>query len=141
MDHKALARIALAEIGKDGVGERLRSQLSHWMLSTPGTMVGPNLSDEERRLNCVSCHRVNDVHTGNFGDNCATCHATRSWFIAKYVHPSPNTVECAQCHSATPCHYMAGCFQMMGRFAGVEVPDVEPCYACHKTPSWYDFKR
>jgi Cytochrome c7 and related cytochrome c len=28
---------------------------------------------------CIDCHRHNDVHNGNFGENCARCHVTSSF--------------------------------------------------------------
>ncbi len=141
MDHAALARIGLAELGKSGTAQRqLKSRLMEWMRSPPTSAASPRLSGEERVLNCVARHRVNDVHSGNFGDDCSRCHGTKNWFIAAYVHPSPSTRECAQCHRASPCHFMPGCLRMMGHMAGGEGARLEQCYRCHKTTSWYDFK-
>jgi len=137
MDHQALARIAIATLGKGGLDAHLRAQFSDWMRSTPGDRSGPKLSPEERQLNCVTCHRVNDAHSGNFGESCGDCHATKTWFIQAYVHPSANSTECAQCHSATPCHYMGRCFAMMSGMEGLGAP-VEQCYRCHKTTNWQD---
>lgn len=110
MDHAALARIGLAELGNgDETEKRNRARLLNWVRS--GSVIASNhaLSSQEQLLNCVSCHQVQDVHKGNFGENCASCHATKSWFMADYVHPSPSTRQCAQCHTASPCHFMEGC--------------------------------
>jgi len=142
MDHAALARIGLAELGKGGPDAReLGTGLAAWMRSASASDTRGSLSVEERLLDCGSCHRINDVHSGNFGRNCALCHGTKSWFIEAYVHPSPSTRQCAQCHRPSPCHFMEGCLVMMGHIAGGEGAQLEQCYRCHKTTSWYDFRR
>ncbi len=142
MDHAALARIGLAELDKGGAeAQQLRARLAAWMRSAPAPAIGGRLSAEERLLNCVSCHRVNDVHSGNFGQNCSLCHGTKSWFIEAYVHPPPSTRQCVQCHRPSPCHFMEGCLGMMGHMAGGEGARLEQCYLCHRTTSWYDFRR
>ncbi len=141
MDHLALARIGLAELGNgDGVEKRRRAGLLRWIRSGPNIPSNHAISAQEQLLNCVSCHQVQDVHKSNFGQNCALCHATKTWFIANYVHPKPSTRQCTQCHTASPCHYMEGCLGMMGKMAGGEGARLEQCYLCHKTTSWYDFK-
>lgn len=142
MDHEALARIGLAALRNGNETEKQRrASLLKWVHSAPGTAPNHAISARERLLNCVSCHRVQDVHKGNFGDNCAICHSTANWFIADYVHPSPSSRQCAQCHTPSPCHFMEGCLGMMGHMAGGEGARLEQCYRCHKTTSWYDFVR
>jgi len=142
MDHAALARTGLAELGRGSEAQkRSRARLLNWVRS--GSVIASNraLGAQERLLNCVSCHQVQDVHKSNFGENCASCHATKSWFIAGYVHPSPSIRQCAQCHTASPCHFMEGCLGMMGKMAGGEGARLDQCYLCHKTTSWYDFRK
>jgi cytochrome c3-like protein len=142
MDHAALARIGLAELSQGRADmRRLRGWLAAWMRSAPAPDMRGSLSAEERLLDCASCHRINDVHSGNFGQNCALCHGTKNWFIETYVHPSPSSRQCAQCHRPSPCHFMEGCLVMMGHMAGGEGARLEQCYRCHKTTSWYDFRR
>ncbi len=141
MDHAALARIGLAELGgSDQPWKRQRARLLNWVRSGFGVPSNSGLGSEEKLLNCASCHHVQDVHKGNFGDNCALCHATKAWFIGDYVHPSPSTRQCAQCHTPSPCHYMEGCLVMMWHMAGGEGARLNHCYLCHKTTSWYDFR-
>lgn len=142
MDHAALARIGLAQLGGgDEPQKQQRARLLSWVRSGSGVPSNPALGSEEKLLSCVSCHQVQDVHKGNFGDNCALCHGSKIWFIADYVHPSPSTRQCAQCHTASPCHFMEGCLGMMGQMAGGEGARLGQCYLCHKTTSWYDFRR
>jgi len=102
---RPLARIGLAELAKGSPGEQqLRSRLT----ASPTIGAELNLSNEERVLACVSCHQVNDVHSGNFGQNCVVCHETKTWFIADYVHPSPSARQCGQCHTPSLCHFHGG---------------------------------
>jgi hypothetical protein len=142
MDHSALARIGLAQLGNGNETEKkTRARLLNWVHSGPGIPSNQAIGGQEQLLNCVSCHQVQDVHKGNFGENCALCHATKTWFIADFVHPPPSTRQCVQCHTASPCHFMEGCLVMMGHMAGGEGARLGQCYLCHKTTSWYDFKR
>jgi hypothetical protein len=32
---------------------------------------------------CISCHRSDDVHRGQFGDDCAECHTTESFDVLR----------------------------------------------------------
>ena len=142
MDHVALARIGLAELGRgSGAQRQNRARLLNWVRSGPVIASNRVLGAQERLLNCVSCHQVQDAHKGNFGENCASCHGTKNWFIAGFVHPSPSTRQCTQCHTASPCHFMEGCLGMMGKMAGGEGARLDQCYFCHKTTNWYDYKK
>src|SRR4051794_31948958 len=40
------------------------------------------------------------------GRECAECHQINSWKIAGFLHPPPQSQDCAQCHQAPPSHYM-----------------------------------
>jgi hypothetical protein len=91
-------------------------------------------------LDCASCHAFRDRHKGYFGQQCADCHKTETWKIAGYLHPSPKSQECAQCHQAPPSHYMMH-FEMMDRMiSGRMDAGVEQCFACHQTDSFNDIK-
>ncbi len=142
MDHAALARIGLTELRNgDDSAARERARLLESVRSKSTLLSNPGLSSQEQLLDCASCHQVQDVHKGNFGQNCALCHGTKKWSVADYVHPSPLSRQCAQCHTASPCHFMESCLVMMRQMAGGEGALLEQCYLCHKTTSWYDFRK
>ena len=65
-------------------------------------------------LDCAGCHATRDRHRTLFGRDCQSCHAVDAWTIAAFVHPSPRSENCVQCHQAPPSHYMMH-FQMMDR--------------------------
>ena len=98
----------------------------------------PLLRRGEERLDCASCHSSKDPHRKLFGSDCATCHATSAWTIPGYLHPSPRSVNCVQCHQAPPSHFMMH-FEMVSK-AVARRPNVSvgQCYACHQTTAWND---
>lgn len=94
----------------------------------------------ERALSCVACHGTQDRHQRMFGADCAACHATTQWPVAAYRHPSPRSMDCAQCHRPPPSH-------LMMHFEMVSIPvarqpgaRVNQCYLCHQTTAWNDIK-
>lgn len=97
-------------------------------------------------LQCQSCHAFQDKHQGFFGKQCATCHATKTWDVPNFVHPSPRSTDCGQCHKPPPSHLMMH-FEMMDKsITGQKTARVEQCNLCHQTDSfnnirgvgWYD---
>ena len=95
---------------------------------------------EKAMLDCAACHSNREPHRGLFGPQCAGCHRLDSWRIMGFLHPSPTSKECAQCHQAPPSHYM-GHFIMMDRMiTGQEHATVNQCFLCHRTDSFNDIK-
>lgn len=91
-------------------------------------------------LQCRSCHAFQDKHQGFFGQQCATCHATETWDVSNFVHPSPRSTDCAQCHKPPPSHLMMH-FSMMDRaITGQKTATVDQCQACHQTDSFNNIK-
>lgn len=91
-------------------------------------------------LDCVSCHSFRDKHQGLFGQQCADCHVTATWKIAGYLHPSPKSQECNQCHQAPPSHYMMHFTMMDQGISEQRNARVEQCFACHQTDSFNDIR-
>lgn len=91
-------------------------------------------------LDCQACHLTEDKHQGFFGRECASCHVTTTWKIGGFLHPSPKSINCAQCHKPPPSHYMMH-FEMMDRvIANQKGARVEQCFACHQTDSFNNIK-
>lgn len=125
MDHEALIAI----------GRSSRTQLpSHWLSHL---QTRPEGADS---LDCFACHSNRSPHRDLFGRECAACHLTTTWKVAGFKHPSPSSIECAQCHQAPPSHYM-GHFHMISMMvAHQEHARVEQCYLCHQTDAWNDIR-
>ena len=101
---------------------------------------GDGPATDAAALDCVSCHGTRDRHQGWFGTQCADCHATETWKVAGYLHPSPKSQECNQCHKAPPSHYMMH-FDMMDKgMTGQANARVEQCFLCHQTDSFNAIK-
>jgi len=95
---------------------------------------------EKAELDCANCHSNREPHRDLFGRECANCHGLTSWKIAGFLHPSPTSKDCAQCHQAPPSHYM-GHFIMMDRMiTGQEHASVDQCFLCHRADSFNDIK-
>lgn len=142
MDHAALARIGLRQLGsRQGADERLVAWLRR-QGSTGGTLPGlPQITPLEAALDCAACHATRDHHFQLFGQDCAQCHATAQWTIPEFRHPSPRSTDCAQCHQAPPSHYMEHFHMVSMRVACQPHAQVNQCQLCHQTTSWNDIKR
>jgi hypothetical protein len=144
MDHVALARLGFKELEQQpqqaGVDV---PAIKRWLNETHSAQqqaAHPNLQPEESLLNCATCHQTKDRHRGQFGTDCASCHATSKWTIAEYRHPPPSSQSCNQCHQAPPSHYMEHFKMVSMKKARVEKADVSQCFLCHQTTSWNDIK-
>ena len=144
MDHAALADIGLLELGKDksdSEKRQARDRIINWIREQGGSEGSqPEISAKEMTLDCASCHSNKDPHFKLFGQECAQCHGTTKWTIAGFLHPSPRSTDCAQCHQAPPSHYMEH-FEMVSQKVAKQ-PDaqVNQCYMCHQTDSWNNIK-
>lgn len=143
MDHAALAEMGLERLRAEPENPSNRRLLA-WLHQHegPGRIepAHPRVTAAELALDCASCHGTRDVHQKLFGEDCASCHRTASWRIAEFRHPSPNSVQCVQCHQAPPSHYMMH-FRMVSQVVA-RAPDaaVEQCFRCHQTTSWNDIR-
>ena len=100
-----------------------------------------NLSPaHDQMLDCMACHGFRDKHAGLFGQQCADCHMTTTWKIEGYLHPSPKSRECLQCHQAPPSHFMMHFAMMDQGITGEHNASVEQCFSCHQTDSFNNIK-
>lgn len=96
---------------------------------------------------CISCHKVDDVHRGDNGNKCAKCHNTQSWKKFKFDHNKKTKfklegrhklVECNACHIKNPfkvkikktcisCHKKDD--EHNGRYG-------DKCQSCHGVDKW-----
>ncbi|MBY0497554.1 MAG: cytochrome c3 family protein [Cyanobacteria bacterium] len=141
MDHTGLASAGL-DVARGNIDNASNRRLLEWLRAheSLGDVTHPKLTAAETVLNCATCHSTKDRHQKRFGDDCAVCHATASWAIPEFVHPSPRSTDCVQCHQAPPSHYMEH-FKMVSQ-AVARAPDAnaEQCFKCHQTTAWNDIK-
>ncbi len=92
---------------------------------------------------CASCHR--DVHKGELGSACQTCHSTRSFEVTAYRHPrnpeffsgSHASVACEKCHGkpaggSAPAKFKGVSFACADCHRDVHLGQVsKACETCH----------
>ncbi len=145
MNHEALIRIGTRQLANAPQDSEARLLYAHLFAhgpaaNTTSTTAVSVSTPMEQLLDCYGCHQSRDRHTGQFGRECGSCHATDQWTIARYNHPSPDSKDCAQCHAPPPSHLMEHFEMISKKAAGVEHADPSQCYLCHQTTSWNDIK-
>ena len=100
----------------------------------------------ELSTTCYSCHRLNDVHGGRYGNSCSDCHREQDWSRIDFDHDKnteyPLTgkhrkVQCDTCHKdglkkdleteCIACH--RGDDEHRGQYG-------RQCNSCHVTRGW-----
>ncbi|MBT7071018.1 MAG: hypothetical protein HN975_09035 [Anaerolineae bacterium] len=94
---------------------------------------------------CFACHQEEDKHNGEFGENCAVCHASSDWEEAIFDHTLSNfplegehaNIACEDCHknavyegtlsACVDCHLEDD--EHKGEFG-------TDCSQCHTTSNW-----
>jgi len=148
MDHSALATIGRKQLQESASTDSEAAALLAWIKkSGPGgarpphsDFVHPDLTTNERMLNCATCHQSDDRHFALFGNDCSSCHESTRWTLPEFRHPSASSKDCAQCHQAPPSHYMMHFKMISAKVAGKPHAKVSECYTCHQTTSWPDIK-
>ena len=138
MDHRSLVRISSDARANAGGHSSVSRQMVYDIAAYLGVRV--STAAENNALNCASCHSNQDPHKQLFGRECADCHATTEWQIASFLHPSPTSRDCAQCHQAPPSHYMEHFRMVSMTVAGQPHARVNECYLCHKTNAFNEIK-
>lgn len=147
MDHQVLAKAGVTwstkmsegapDAGKTDKMPSIVADLQHYLAGIEHSKTS-GIAPEAEVLQCSSCHAKQNPHQNLLGSECATCHTTKVWSIPEFVHPSPNTRDCNQCHQAPPSHYMEHFTMMSQQIARRPDAKVEDCQACHLTNSWND---
>ena len=79
---------------------------------------------EDTATDCYGCHRLDDVHAGNYGVECNECHGEKDWVDVEFDHAGTDfplagrhrEVECVSCHKA-----------------GIKQELDTACVACHRS--------
>lgn len=59
---------------------------------------------EDIPTECVSCHRLNDAHGGDFGNECEKCHSEKDWDESKFDHNKDTEFDLKGSHKETSCN-------------------------------------
>ena len=105
-----------------------------------------SVSKKQKKLatTCIGCHRQDDAHIGRNGENCKSCHTTKSWksqfnhnktdFPLKGHHKE---VACTTCHKGNvkdelPTH----CFDCHKQDDVHQETQGKACSNCHNELNW-----
>ena len=140
MDHAAFARIGHLQLETSNSTDAQTRRIRRHMNDDTLLKDNANITGLEATLNCMTCHATKDRHRGLFGSDCASCHGVTKWTIPEYRHPSPNSQDCVQCHSAPPSHSMMHFNMISASVAKQPNAKVSQCYKCHQTTAWNDIR-
>lgn len=106
----------------------------------------PNQRYKKTPMDCLSCHRGDDVHRGGYGKKCDSCHRSTEWKKAKFNHNKTDfklrdaheKVACSACHlpgkdakkQSTAC---VDCHRADDPHRG---RNGKRCQDCHSTRDW-----
>jgi hypothetical protein len=99
----------------------------------------------EASSSCVSCHKKDEPHKGQLGDDCGSCHTVKNWLNGKFDHSKTHfaltnrhaEVQCVACHVGNRYRYTPA--QCVSCHAPDDVHQGSRgtnCDQCHSTASW-----
>ena len=80
---------------------------------------------EKLKTSCISCHKQDDTHKGQYGTKCETCHAEKSWKSVSFDHDKDTVFSLKGVHKNLLCN---DCH----RSILTKLKDKVDCYDCHK---------
>lgn len=106
-----------------------------------------NILKEKLQTSCLSCHKKEDKHKGNFGPKCESCHLEKGWKTILFDHSKQTKyplldkhkeVKCVSCHKGdvfkdklqTKC---ITCHEKDDKHKGQLS---NKCDSCHNEQSW-----
>jgi len=107
----------------------------------------PETKHRDATNTCESCHSEDDVHEGNLGSDCASCHNPSDWTDTDFDHESTGfplegkhaETECSGCHAdQTHQNTPTTCFGCHAEDDAHEGRSGEQCETCHNPSSWND---
>lgn len=96
---------------------------------------------------CVSCHRLQDVHDGRHGEKCEKCHSSEKWKTIRFDHDKDTEfplrskhkeAKCESCHRANVFEekLSANCVSCHREDDAHKGQQGEDCGKCHKENGW-----
>lgn len=98
---------------------------------------------------CASCHAEPQVHRGQFGLRCASCHSTESWTGAVFAHRFPlnhggggkKNKACSMCHTTANDYSTYTCYEChrhdptktAEKHLKKGIAEIRNCTECHPT--------
>ena len=107
----------------------------------------PNQRFKATPIVCVSCHKVQDVHRGEFGDKCQKCHNEEKWNNILFDHDKQTKfklefqhakISCGSCHTKNAYKFKLkkDCFSCHQADDKHNAQFNNKCEKCHQEKSW-----
>jgi hypothetical protein len=117
----------------------------HETLACASCHAGQKYSFE--KTECISCHRVQDVHLGRYGESCDRCHSQRDWNSRAFEHAVETGFRLTGAHkdlACKACHFEdiadreleTGCVSCHGGSDVHGGRHGKQCEDCHNTTDW-----
>ena len=90
----------------------------------------PNERYKDIPVDCISCHRINDVHDGRYGEKCKNCHTAEKWKDIIFSHNKDTKYRLEGKHIKVTCD---SCHR--GKLYGVKLGSA--CFTCHKNDDYH----
>lgn len=74
---------------------------------------------------CAACHTPDDIHRGERGSNCGSCHTAIAWKTSKFDHARETRFALEGAHGRIAC-------QACHRFGKLDTPLARDCQGCHR---------
>jgi len=108
---------------------------------------GPGNANRHPLRTCIACHARNDVHKGQNGTDCASCHNPRSWKQTSFDHDrmtkfplkgAHRKAVCESCHKQSPkiAKPPVTCFGCHAADDTHKGGNGQDCERCHTAATW-----
>jgi hypothetical protein len=106
-----------------------------------------DLYKDKLQMDCLSCHKKDDKHKGNFGAKCDECHVDRSWKEILFDHDKKTkypllgkhrVTKCVSCHKGDLYKekLKTNCFSCHEKDDKHKGEEGNKCGTCHHEDSW-----
>ena len=79
---------------------------------------------------CISCHKINDVHRGDFGEKCDSCHDTEKWQQILFDHDKKTDFPLYGKHKKATCDSCHTSADVKTKGSRKKLP--KDCFGCHR---------
>jgi len=79
---------------------------------------------------CFDCHQVNDIHRGDFGKKCESCHNSKKWQEILFDHNKKTDFPLYGKHTKASCSSCHTSGDVKSEKSKKKLP--KQCYGCHK---------
>jgi len=79
---------------------------------------------------CFDCHQINDIHRGDFGKKCDSCHNSQKWNEIIFDHNKKTDFPLYGKHAKASCNSCHTAGDVKSDKAKQKLP--KQCYGCHK---------